>query len=338
MGTVKLKESFQSWLSPDLKQIAFVRLYKIAFIVFLFFLFACTNDRNQPSSFSDSLTVKEREDLEQFFQTLLFKNYGAYVLFGSKPLCELSIRDMDSQAADIAFKKNWAELPPRARESIEALRRKVQSKKTQKELDGEADLESTYYRGWLAFQKLRERFKMKGFLFRVLPNRRPDAYEILFINIQRTALVLSENYEIFKQVTKMDFHPRHVVFEAEDPQSEFWKNVMSVDNHLAKGLLFGFGRKNSLFGNWIFSGRRGDLPLPGEEYRKEVEKFVQQPLSLISTDVIPQGSFSFGIPLFGTLPGDETAKKYGKERVVIERKYHNQDIVEVTLQQLFSSL
>jgi hypothetical protein len=242
---------------------------------------------------------------------------------------------MDSQAADVAFKKLWAELPSEERETIEALRRKVRSKKTQKELDREADLESTYYRGWLAFQKLRERLKLKGFLFRVLPNRRPDAYEILFINIQQTALVLSENYEIFKQATRMDFHPLHVVFEAEDPQSEFWKNVMSVDNHLAKGLLFGFGRKNSLFGNWAFSGRRGDLPLPGEEYRKEVEKFVQQPPSLISTDVVPQGSFSFSIPLFGTLPGDETAKKYGKERVVIERKYHNQDIVEVTLQQLF---
>ncbi|MGE5196148.1 MAG: hypothetical protein ACM3JI_02330, partial [Anaerolineae bacterium] len=97
------------------------------------------------------MTVKEREDLEQFFQTLLFKNNGAYVLFGSKPLCELSIRDMDSQAADIAFKKLWAELSPGERETIETLRRKVRSKKTQRELDREADLESTYYRGWLAF-------------------------------------------------------------------------------------------------------------------------------------------------------------------------------------------
>jgi len=248
------------------------------------------------------------------------------VLFGSKPICELSVRDMDSLAADAAFKKIWAELPQEEREKIEALRRKTQSKKTEEELDKEAELENTYYRGWLALQKLREHFTWKGFLFRVIPKDRPDAYDIFFINIQQTALVLAENYEIFKQAAEMDFHPLDVILEAEDPDSAFWKNVMSTENHLAKGLLFGFGYRNSLFGNRLFSDRSGNSDLPKE---------MEDTSLLTSTDVVPNGSFSFSIPIFGTVRGDETAEKYGQERVAIEQKYHNQDRVEVTLKQLF---
>lgn len=335
MEIARIKETSRSWATPYLKQIIFARLCKRILIVFLFFLSACADHRDQFFNFSASLTVKERTDLEQFFQSFLFKNYGAYVLFGSKPLCELSVRDMDSQATDIALKKFWAQLPLREREKIEELRRKVQSKKTQEQLDKEASWESACYRGWLTFQNLKQDFKLKGFLFRVLPTCQPDSYDLLFINIQQTSLVLAENYEIFKQAAGMDFHPLHVVFEAEDPNSIFWKNVMSVENHLAKGLLFGFGCRNSLFGSWAFSVRKGDLGLPSEEYRKEVEEFVQQTPSLLSTDVVPQGAFAFNIPLFSTIPGDETAKKYEKERIIIEQKYHNQDIIEVTLKQLF---
>ncbi len=314
-----------------LRQIALVRLCKLVLIVFLFLPLACTHQRGQLFTFSASLTAKEREDLEQFFQSLLFKNYGAYVLFGSKPLCELSVRDMDSQTADVAFKQLWDQLPPKERKSIEELRCKVQARKTQEELDREADLERASYRGWLTFQKMRQQFKLKGFLFRILPTCRPDAYEIIFINIQQTSLVLRENYEVFKQAAGMDFHPLHVVFEAEDPHSVFWKNIMSVENHLAKGLLFGFGYNNSLLGSWSLSKRKEGLTL----FKKEGEKCIPESPSLISTDVVPQGSFTFNIPIFGTTPGDETAKKYGRERVAIERKYHNQDIIEVTLKQLF---
>lgn len=335
MEITRLKKTFRSRLTPYLGRTVFARLCKTVLIVFLFFVYACTHHRDQPFAFSASLTAKEREDLEKFFQSFLFKNCGAYVLFGSKPLCDFSVCDMTSQGEDLAFKRFWDQLPLEERQRIEELRRKTQSKKTQEELDREADLESASYRGWLAFQKLQEHFKLKGFVFRVLPTCRPDAYDLLFINIQQTCIVLAENYEIFKQAAGMDFHPLHVVFEAEDPNSAFWKNVMSVENHLAKGLLFGFGYRNSLFGSWAFSGRRGRLALPNEEYRKDVEEFIQEAPTLISTDVIAQGSFSFNIPHFGMVPGDETAKKYGQERVAIEQRYRNKDIIEVTLKQLF---
>lgn len=265
-------------------------------------------------------------DLERFFHSLLFDNYGAYVLFGSKPLCELSIHDMDSPVADAAFQQFLKGLSEEEREKIKS---RAQTKKNLVDLDKEMDLESSRYRGWWVFQKLMDQFSLNGFLFRATPTLRPDAYDILFINIQKTALVLAENYEIFKQAAKMDFHPLQVVFEAEDPNSLFWKNVMNMENHLAKGLLFGFGRKNSLFGNWAFSS---------EKYKKEIEIFLKGSALIVSTDIVPQGNSFFNIPRFGTVEGDETAQKYEKERSMIERKYHNKtSVLEVTLQQLFLS-
>jgi hypothetical protein len=275
-------------------------------------------------------------DLQTFLHYLLFDNYGAYVLLGSKPLCELSVHNMDSPAVDEAFQKFWGKLTDEEREKIKEAKRKSQAK--QDNLDDEMDLESCRYRGWLAFQKLTDRFKLKGFLFRAIPTLRPDTYDILFINIQQTAIVLADNYEVFKQATGMDFHPLQVVFEAQDPNSLFWTHVMAIENHMAKGLLFGFGHKNSLFGQWVFSSRSGTLNMPDEKYRQEIESFLEQSMQPVSTDIVPKGDSSWHVPLFGSVSGDETAEKYGKERAVIERAYRNKDMVEVTLNQLFQSL
>jgi hypothetical protein len=308
----------------------------VIFFISLFFLFTCTRHCHQPSDFTGCLTSEEKIDLQQFFHALLFNNYGAYVLFGSKPLCELSIHDMDSSLADTAFKKFWEGLSEEEREKIKEAKRRTQTKQNPVDLDKEMDLESSRYRGWLAFQKLMNRFKLNGFLFRVVPMPRPDAYDILFINIQKTAILLAENYEIFKQAAGMDFHPLQTVFEAEDPDSIFWKNIMTMENHLAKGLLFGFGRKNSIFGHWSFSNGNGNLNMPNEKYREEIEAFLRHSTLPVSTDIIPKGNSSFSIPLFGTVAGDETAKKYERERSIIERKYHNKkNVLKVTLRQLF---
>jgi len=311
------------------------KLCQVIFFVSLFFLFTCTKYSHQPSGFTGCLTTEEKMDLQRFFQSLLFNNYGAYVLFGSKPLCELSVHDMDSPAAGEAFKKFWEGLSEEEREKVKEARLRAQAKQDPVDLDKEMDLESSRYRGWVVFQKLMDRFKLNGFLFRAVPTLRPDAYDILFINIQKTAIVLAENYEVFKQAAGMDFHPLQVVFEAEDPNSLFWENVMAMENHLAKGLLFGFGRKNSIFGHWAFFNGNGNLNMPNEKYRKEIESFLRQSSSPVSTDIVPKGNSSFGVPLFGTVAGDKTAEKYGRERSIIERKYHNKNIVEVTLRQLF---
>lgn len=324
------------------REVGFDNLNKMLFVVFLFLLSSCAKQDKLSNNLSGCLNPKEKEDLARFFQSLFFDDYGVYVLFGSKPICSSLVRDQESSKADFAFKKFLSELPQEERKKIEmhiekAKRNARETHSEPFEFKKKADLENSCYRGWKVFQTFRERLKLNGFLFRTIPLPRPDAYEILFINIQQTALVLAENYDIFKQAAGMDFHPLQIVFEAEDLNSAFWNNVMSMENHMAKGLLFGFGRRNSQFGSWTFldHGKSGHLVLPNEGYREKIEFFLKQSIMTISTDIVPKGNFSFNIPLFGAISGDETAEKYGKERSIIARKYHNQDMVDVTLKRLF---
>ena len=329
---ISVKRALWTMIFSFFRRIDLFKLYQVIFFVPFLFLFTCSKHCYRPSDFISCLTSDEKMDLQQFFHSLLFHNYGAYVLLGSKPLCELSVREMNSPAADEAFKQFLEGLSEEEREKIKSARLKAQAKQ---DLDKEMDLESSRYRGFLVLQKLMDRFKLNGFLLRVVPMLRPDAYDILFINIQKTAIILAENYEIFQQAAGMDFHPLQIVFEAENPNSLFWKKVMSLENHLAKGLLFGFGLKNSIFGHLKFSQEKGNLNIYHEKYRKEIEPFLRQSSLSVSTDIVPKGNASFHIPLFVSVPGDKTADKYGKEKAIIERKYLNKDIIEVTLNQLF---
>lgn len=262
----------------------------------------------------------------------MFQNYGAFVVFGSKPLCQISLSDPNSKAAEVAFEEWFASLSVEEKEKIEAVRSQAV-----KISESDLKLKDSYYKGWLALNKVMKTFEMNNYIFRIVPLRCPDAYDVFLINIQQTALILAENYEIFKEAGGMDFHPLQVVFDAQDLDSLFWHNVFAGENHLAKGLLFGFGLKNSLFGNWKFLSSLERLFLPSEKYKKEVYDYLKNARENLSTDTIPYGEGSlsnFTIPRFGTVPGDEMAEKYKKEKKAIQKFYRNKDVVEATLQGL----
>lgn len=273
--------------------------------------------------------MNEKEDLRYFFESLVFENHGAFVLFGSKPLCVMTLRDIDYDLDDVAFQEWFSSLSNEERAKIEAVRSKAEAI---------PELKRNPYQGWIALQKAKNTLKMKDYLFRVTPLQGKGRYELMLINIQKTALVLAENYETFKKAAGgMDFHPLQAVFELQDPNSLFWENVFSIHNHLAKGLLFGFGLQNSLFGSWRFSALNGELALPSEEYREEIENYLKNALSVESTTsgISSEGSQSiFTIPLFGMVSGDGTAQAYSKEKDFIEKTYRGKDVVEVTLQRL----
>lgn len=317
--------------SPFLKKIPFINLCNFFVVVTVFFFTSCSRQKNP--ILSAALDTEEKADMEYFLQSLLFENRGAFVLFGSKPLCCMPLHNTESTTADAAFKQWFNALPDQEKAKIEAIKSRAKPI---------PELERNPYSGWLALQKVGKNFKMKNYLFRIVPYREgfDGGYDLMFINIQQTATVLANHYEIFKQAAGgIDFHPLQAVFELQNPDSTFWKNVFSMKNHLAKGLLFGFGLNNSLFGDWSFSYRNGTLVLPSEEYRKEIENYLKDETGFIPsiTHVARDESSvsNFTIPIFGMILGDETAEKYAQEKKIIEKIYHNRDIVEVTLQRLF---
>lgn len=280
-------------------------------------------DNRKPSSITSCLSTEEKADLEYFFRWLVFENQGAFVLFGSKPMCIMSLRDIDTPIDRDKFQIWFNSLPEDEKAKVESVL--SQAKSVPK-------LEHNPYRGWMVLQKALKNLKMRDYLFRLVPLLNAGHYDLVLIDIQRTALVLAENYSIFKEASGgMDFHPLQAVFELQDPDSVFWKNIFSLQNHLAKGLLFGYGLKNSLFGHWSFSSSQGKLTLPSEKYREKIEDYLKG--TSFKPTMPNQSSISnLTIPLFGMVAGDKTAKKYAKEKAAIEKIYRGKDIVEVTLQ------
>jgi hypothetical protein len=300
---------------------------------------ACNNKKQL--MLSACLSAKEKADLEYFFRSLIFENYGAFVLFGSKPLCEMHLSDLESREENGTALQKWLEsLPEDERAALEA--------KLEKKTKERIELERNLYSGWLVWEKVRKTFDMKHYILRITPvpvpgrshETIPGSYRVMLVDIQKTALVLAENYNVFKDATGMDFHPLQAVFELQNPESVFWKNVFSIQNHLAKGLLFGFGLRNSIFGNWHFTylNKQSFSELEYQPSDSIIEYLESAPCDASTTpSKYTKGSPSnFTIPLFGSIAGDDTAEKYTKEKNEIEKIYRGQDLVEVTLQRLAS--
>jgi hypothetical protein len=240
-------------------------------------------------------------DLEYFFRLILFDNpAGAFVLFGSKPLCEISY------------------------------------------FDTEGDLKSPFTRnpsnGWKALQKALGEYPLKRYIFTLRPENRGS---IILADIQKTALILAENYDVFKSYAGMDFHPLEIVFELDDPDSKFWKQIFSYKNHLAMGLLFGFGKQNALMWSWNSSLRK--KPGKAAEYCQKNPMRTSTPRIFIESGTLARdkirigsGPEDFEIPFFGIVEGDSRAEQYAREKKKIEAIYRGQNLVEVTLRRLAS--
>jgi hypothetical protein len=312
-------------------------LFGFFFLVTIFFISACNTQKKQPL-LSTCLTADEKADLEFFFRSLLFENYGAFVLFGSKPLCEMRFADPDArEEREVAFQKWRNSLTGDERAVLEATLEKFA-----KNPKVRVECERNSYSGWLAWEKVRKTLNIKRYILRIAPvlgrsgENIPGSYEVILANVQQTALVMAENYDIFNKASGIDFHPLEMVFELQNASSIFWKNVFAIPNHLAKGLLFGFGLKNSIFGDWrikYWSQKENS------ELDKRIAEYLKSVPQLLSTVPVELGKGSlanFTIPMFGAVPGDETAEKYAKEKKKIEKIYRGRDLVEVTLQKLTS--
>ena len=281
------------------------------FLVLVFFLNGCTAPPNSSAS-NFALTPEEETRLNRFFSSLLFENYGAFVLFGSKPLCEMML--VDSAVLEIQ-QQNYLD-------------------KMSQERDGENfgyEFNHNPIEDYEVWKKISQKARPTRYL--LVANSEGDqsgTYSLFLVDIQKTALVLEENYEIFKKVAGQDFHPLSIVFELENPNSQFWSKVFQLENHLTKGLLFGFGKKNSILFSW---------ELEFSESPRVVEYLKTNSLQPSTTQTIGfgQGTVNnFTIPIFGSTSEDETVHKYEQEKRQIEKIYRGQNLVKITLEKLFS--
>lgn len=312
----------------------FLILFSCSFFVIFFSLTGC--NQNKHSSLSSCLTDEEKKDLEYILRLLIFENHGAFVLFGSKPFCAVCAMDTnDTEVDELKHQQLLASMSLDERAEFESALKKLEAQEVQEKVI----FARNPYKGWLALEKVINDLNIKKYILIIDHEGMYGVHcdrTLILANIQKIALVLAENYPIFREASGMDFHPLEAALELQNPHSVFWNNVFKMDNHLAKGLLFGFGRKNAFFGDWKLKQWSKDPSLHLSEQAVSYLKSIPSRISTTCVKIGEGGPSNFTIPIFGAVEDDEMIELYEKEKKAIEKIYHNKDFVEVTLQRLAS--
>lgn len=256
-------------------------LKKILLYVFLVISFVCFHSCNKQQF---HLRENDKKILTPLFNYILFEHFGAFVLFGSKPMC-------CAQIPIPSTLEEFNRLPERVKENVQII-----------------DFTTDYQQAWDLWERIQKRFSIKKYLFA----KRED--HIFFINLDTTMKVLEENYDFFQNMSGIHFSPRKILYEIDKVDSVFWEKVFQ--NHIAMGLLFGFGKDNAEF-------------------------FDQNPYSenrTISTneviDFFQANASHFSIPTFVSSQNHPRVLLYEQQKKRIAEIYKGQDLFQITLKQL----
>lgn len=240
--------------------------------------------------------------LTQFFNYLMVQESGIYTLVGSKPL-------------------TLVEVPNLTEEELKAYHEAL----TEEDLKNSFTIEDPKFEEkWKQWERISERFPLKRFLLiRSALNEEENTSRYFFVNILKTALVIQENYEVFRDAVGFDFHPLETVFDLKNKDSKFWKNIKAVH----WGLLFGFGKENSYAFHWKYFG-----DLQQDHFFENLSSYFSNP----STN--RTGKFSIEnleIPGFISFSKeDEIVQQYQRERASIQYMYKGKDFLNFTLEKL----
>lgn len=163
-----------------------------------------------------NLSAEEQASIEPIFRYLLFDNYGVFVLFGSKPMCDALL---PPQLSYEETQKLLEEMPENVRQQVDILETNIDLKQA-----------------WENWQKIQQRFHIKKYILIKISD------SIYLVSIPKAVEILNENYPFFKELLGTEFSPEEIVDQMKDSQSIFWKKILH--NHTAMGLLYGYGDAN----------------------------------------------------------------------------------------------
>lgn len=292
----KNRINMENILNMDLLLWCYEKKYKknlahlIFFLLILFFI-GCSSQNPY------GLSTSEKEALQEFFNDFLFKEGGAYTLFGDKPVTFSPVSNFQSDQLSVTVDHSWRE-------------------------------------GW---QKISGRFPTPLFLLfeRKSPFLEQARFAFL-VNIEVTASLLKSRYEEFRQFVGFDFDPLYTVFEIEDENSIFWNKVLSDEYFLALilgyGDINGWYHKWCLvdYPNGAYKGKYE------AKIKKFLGKiFDKNPSSHNFEESIADMEFSLpGFHCYSRSQSLLLIDKYKKEREKIRKIYRGEDMVVVTLGRL----
>lgn len=324
-------------------------------LILSIFFASCVQQTNKRNKQFD-LTEEEYLFLEKFFRSFMLREIAIYTLVGSKPLTTMIL----------SYKKESAKLNEQNKnEYIYFLLNKNNKKdmKFYENLSSFEKKEKTFLVEdknfiydiedlWDKWEKIQHRFNIKKH-FLLVKKERPESewkdifpdtaamYDVFFVDVFKTANIIQDNYELFKQAVGYDFDPFKVVLELQNNSSKFWDIIGGKDPWKYSylwGLLFGFGKKNSFYNYWNSRHYR-------DSNCEEKEKLVATSIKKWSSCKYKhRPSFSdpdaytisnFTIPLFCSYTEkDPVVIQYEKEKKSIKKLYKGKDFVNFTLELL----
>ena len=257
----------------------------------------------------NELPPEEKIWMSRFFEHLLLDNYGIYTLWGSKPMVRF---EMCLYSPDELMK----------------LQKEVEEK-SNIEMEKVVIENYDFPENWQKWEKVRDQFKISRFL--ILKRENPDDPKlpfIFFVNVLETALVIQENYPLFRKYIGEDFDSLEMVFELQEGSSKFWDIVFERSELV--GILYGFGLKNTMCFSWKY-----------QENKSNIQSFAHSLNFKFSNQRKNYGRVSvntISLPIFAEFGEDSSmVNRYEAERRKIKKIYKKQDFVDCTLSRLTDS-
>ncbi len=299
-----------------------------------------------------NLTKEEHVFLEKFFRYWMLRETAIYTLIGSKPLTEFYLFYYDNSEEQKKDRENlYFLLNQNNKKDMEFYESLSSIEKQEKAyLISEKDFIHNIEDLWGKWERIQHRFPLKKRFLLIKKERPKDhwkdvfptcraVYDIFFVDILKTALVIQEHYGLFKQAVGFDFDPIEIVFQLEKEHSRFWDIIGGKDAWKYSplwGILYGFGKENSFSFLWK---NRHIRNLHSNEQEKlfalNLPKWSSCPDSPWFDDKNGFSISNFGIPIFASFTeNDPIIARYEAEREKIKKLYQGKDFVTYTLELL----
>lgn len=230
---------------------------------------------------------------EELFRDLLIEHAGIYTLFGSKPMTSMPIHLYTPEEV-----QRWIDELPDEEKRLTTFS------------------PNAAWENWEKWEKAKIHYPHPAFLlYRKVDPLDPKLAELFLVNITLTATTLEENYELLKRITHLDFEPTKEVMRLETG-SPFWDKALQ--SPITWGLLYGYGRTNSLAYAWVDAKRN----------HKQIFQSLRPIKSKKTTTPYPLPQFTS----YQTL--DPILAKYESERAQIQKLYRGKDFLSLSLKQL----
>jgi len=309
---ITFSESRKTWFCvsffPKTKHVAkmnrrcFIVSKVIATMVFLLFIFV-----------SPYLTKKEKSLETLFLENVMLREWGLYVLMGSKPMSEFRVnKSCPYEEGDIRSRYL------RYVETLNGLTDFIWDIPTLSEYRFQCKSAKHQHsdRLWDAWRRQESHRASSKFLFIVRTDKGYTGG--FFINVPRTIAVLERHYSSFSEVYGKAFEPDLVMKEIRNSESPFWSAV--INDHVTFGLLFGYGERNS---------RRFSTYVNGE-----IDDFSQEGMPDIDMMIFLQEEKNISLsnlttPIFRSfLEKDPVHEQYCRERDQILEAFNGRDFIE----------